>query len=134
MSPGYPEHVRYTKVRKPSGEVVTTTNARDDGLERHRFGIHVRPYPRAFPKSQYAAEIIDTIDMCVSSAKGRDPGVVLGVKEAWAFNFALEDGWEVKKQQFSFAKQFPKCTKWLTFPTKSAYWMTVERGGKIFFY
>ena len=54
---------------------------------------------------------------------------VVGRWKRWAFNFALQPGsLEASKAEFSFTRQFPKCSKWLTHPSKISYWMFMENG------
>jgi hypothetical protein len=125
-APGFPEHNIVMKIQRPNGEIYEKT--RGGGIGRTRFSIHCRAYPSTTPVSEYGPEMI-------KSYRPDDYGLPQGDKvieswASWCFNFALPRNWRSGPDvpNCSFVKCFPKCALWLTHPSKTALWMSCERG------
>ena len=132
VSPGYPAYEEIEEVEKADGRIVKQKKQRpSDDLD---FGVIVRPYPSSVNPSEYKSEyhkdsMFGCGDMDSWNSKVDPDRKVVGRWKRWAFNFALQPGsLEASKAEFSFTRQFPKCSKWLTHPSKISYWMFMENG------
>eukprot|EP01038_Epipyxis_sp_PR26KG_P005069 gene5069-7074_t len=105
-SPGFPYSTSSNKVRTQNGEIVETIN------EFKQIQIPVFPYPLFVPTKKYQSEYDSTFER----------------NERHGFNFSLPVDWRTSAPNFSFANQFPKCTKWITSTGMINYWMYFERG------
>ena len=132
IAPGHPYHLNKCVYEDKVTHEVTTVNENVS----EDFTIHVRPYPRSFPVSQYEKEyMLDEMHHI-----GFDTGVMRNKDSQkkllrkyfrWAFNFALSDEDSTllsDPNAFSFTKQFPKCAMWLSRGAGTAYWMQMESG------
>ena len=101
--------------------------------------IHVRPYPHSVPPSMFADEYfnVPAFESCFGSTSPKEGDVadqnkkLLKKRDRWAFNFRLSEQDMATLQdpsRFSFVKQFPKCSMWLSHPSKTAHWMSFEMG------
>lgn len=117
----------------PTCDYVTRTKDKNTGrvtiepkINEHigtQFTVHLVPYPSSCPPSNYKEEYRDENEGMLTCNSN------LGTLSRWGFSFALPRDWRdsVRNHTFSFAAQFPKCAKWLTFSTKY-YWMRIEAG------
>lgn len=119
VGPDGPKLINRKISRKENGEL-------EEKEVVHDFNIHVRPYPRATPPEAFLKETYADLSMHGFDTSAR--AKTLSSESTWAFNFVLEQGWEHRKQNFSFVRHFPKCSQWLTRPTKSSHWFNLEHG------
>lgn len=101
--------------------------------ETSNFSVVLQAYPTSVLPSQYKPEM--EMDMPTFNREYTFPGQVpkdpkVRSWSRYAFNFALPVAWreDLNNTGFSFAKQFPECALWLTYPAKSCHWMSLERG------
>jgi hypothetical protein len=91
--------------------------------------VILQAYPTNLPSSEYKPEMMkDLMWEEWGSTIKVDPTVASWSR--WAFNFSLPVDWRTdpRNTAFSFTAQFPKCALWLTHPTSSAHWLSLERG------
>lgn len=111
---------------------LTTGVVSEEVKEMKEMEVHLRPYAASVDPATYKSEYIQTDMFAMDSLyRGNKDMKTLKEEERWAFNFAL-DAAELPQLlhnvNFSFARQFPKCTKWLVHPSKQSHWFSLEHG------
>jgi len=86
--------------------------------------------PAAAPKSAYAEEMEKSMMTPVHRPATDGDDVPQRSWMRYCFNFALQEDWRSRADlpDFSFTKQFPKVTAWLTRPGTTSHWLSIERG------
>ena len=140
VSPGYPHLLTKRKMKKPSGEtyMVNTDPPVTIGPAKQPFQVIANLYPSTTPPSVYRDTMVaDLPGSYMLTAAEKSEGIkCVQSWSTWCFNYSLPPNWQTNpscvinnSSRFSFAKQFPKCAKWLASKqTGTYYWMKIERG------
>ena len=133
-SPDFPAMTRVKEYkRRTTGEVYRQSD--DCCLD---LGVVANVLPAAVPKQLYKKEMERDLPTYNTGLPNADEDPLQRAWSRYCFNFALDGDWQNQQEEedeqraaapnFSFIKQFPKCTAWLTHPCGTSHWMFLERG------
>eukprot|EP00602_Paraphysomonas_sp_CaronLab_P002608 CAMPEP_0185020496 /NCGR_PEP_ID=MMETSP1103-20130426/3102_1 /TAXON_ID=36769 /ORGANISM="Paraphysomonas bandaiensis, Strain Caron Lab Isolate" /LENGTH=393 /DNA_ID=CAMNT_0027551429 /DNA_START=58 /DNA_END=1236 /DNA_ORIENTATION=+ len=126
ISPGHPSLDKIEFYRDPSTGQMLQERCEDRHADMFPpFEVHVRPYPRSVPPTEFKSEYTEMSLFGMTSFDSDDDRQVVKTKQRWAFNFQLSEEDMSTLQdpsRFSFVKQFPKCAMWLSNKSKTAHW------------